>query len=137
MLPNTVFGFISKNGANFIGTTIHSAQCWPLTFDQKLKEQDKRTLIHFKGPPTLYVKTIKKNNKSIFTTAFRNGTDSVSTAISSVQDLSGRKILLQLINNKIQFGLSCLPANMFSVLKLVCMYHVWFMSDTMQLPPLV
>lgn len=84
MLPNTVFGFMIKNGANFIGTTIRSAQCWPFTFDQKLKENDKRTLIDSKGPPTLYVKTIKKNNKSIFATAFRNGTDSVSTAISSV-----------------------------------------------------
>jgi hypothetical protein len=84
MLPNTVFGFILKNGANFVGTTIRSAQCWPFTFDQKLKENDKRTLIESKGPPTLYVKTIKKNNKSIFATAFRNGTESVSTAISSV-----------------------------------------------------
>ena len=83
MVLNTVFGFILKNGGDFVGTTKRSAQCWPFTFDQKLRKNDERTLIESSGPPTLFVKKAKKDFKSIYSFAFRNGSNSVTTAVSS------------------------------------------------------
>ena len=58
MLPNIVFNFLIKNGSDFIGTTKRMAQCWPFTFDQKLKPTDQRRKIEPKGPPTLFVKKV-------------------------------------------------------------------------------
>lgn len=84
MLPNTVFNYLMAHGANFVGTVKRMAQCWPFTFDQKLKETDQRMKIDTKGPATLFVKKISKSAKNVFAIAFRNGTDSVSTAVSSV-----------------------------------------------------
>ena len=84
MLPNIVFNFLIKNGSDFIGTTKRMAQCWPFTFDQKLKPTDQRRKIEPKGPPTLFVKKVRRQIKNVFAIAFRNGSESVSTAISSI-----------------------------------------------------
>ena len=84
MVPNTVFNFLIANGADFVGTVKRMANCWPFTFDQKVKEGDKRRMIDTKGPPTLFVKKNEKHIKKVYAIAFRNGTNSVSTAISSV-----------------------------------------------------
>ena len=83
MVPNTVFGFILKNGGEFVGTMKHSAQCWPFTYNQKLKKNDERTLIDSAGPPTLYVKKVKADVKTVYSHAFRNGSNSVTTAVST------------------------------------------------------
>jgi hypothetical protein len=84
MVPNTVFGFIVANGGDFIGTTKRTAQCWPFTYDQKARDNEKRTIVDTKGPPTLFVKTVSKALKSVYAIAFRNGSESVVTAVSSV-----------------------------------------------------
>ena len=84
MIPNTVFNFLIANGADFIGTVKRMANCWPFTFDQKVKPNDKRRMVETKGPPTLLVKKLEKYIKKVYAIAFRNGTNSVSTAISSV-----------------------------------------------------
>lgn len=82
--PQAIFDVISKNGANFmIGTTKHIAN-WPFTYDQWVSNNDKHTVVDSKGPPTLFVKSMKHNNKSTFATAFRNGSTCVSTAVSSI-----------------------------------------------------
>ena len=84
MLPTAVFEFLIKNGANVVGTTKRMLQCWPFTFDQQLKESDNRTKIDSKGPPTLFVKSVSSALKRVYAIAFRNGTESVTTAVSSI-----------------------------------------------------
>jgi hypothetical protein len=59
-------------------------QCWPFTYNQKMKENYKRTLIDIKGAPCLFLKYCKTGEKYVFASAFRNGTQSVATAISSI-----------------------------------------------------
>ena len=83
MLPNVVFDYLLSRGANVIGTVKRMAQCWPFTFEQKLKENDKRTLIDVKGAPTLFLKVTRKGTRNLFASAFRNGTGRVATGISS------------------------------------------------------
>ena len=51
MVPNTVFNFMIADGANFVGTVKRMANCWPFTFDQKVKESDNRRLVDTKAPP--------------------------------------------------------------------------------------
>ena len=85
MVPNNVFNFLIVNGANFVGTVKRMAQCWPFTFDQKTSENDKRRKVETKGPPTLFVKKVDKQTiKRVDAIAFRNGSESVSTAVSSI-----------------------------------------------------
>ena len=67
-----------------VGTVEQMAQCWPYTFNQKLAEDDKRTLLDTKGAPTLYLKWCKAGAKFIFASAFRNGSDKIATAISTM-----------------------------------------------------
>ena len=84
MTPKAVFDFLIVNGANVVGTVKRSLECWPFTFDQKMKETDKRIKIETKGPPTLFVKSTSNALKKVYAIAFQNGTDRVSTAVSSI-----------------------------------------------------
>lgn len=84
MLPKLVFDFLIANGSNIVGTVKRSLDCWPFTFEQKLKDNDKRKKIETNGPPTLFVKNVSNSAKKVFAIAFRNGTDRVSTAVSSL-----------------------------------------------------
>ena len=70
MIPVLVFTYLLMLGAEVVGTVKRMAQCWPFTFNQKLKESDKRTLIDTKGAPTLFLKWCKVGGKYIFASAF-------------------------------------------------------------------
>ncbi len=95
LIPTLVFDFLLSNGANVVGTVKRMAGCWPFTFDQKMSESDTRTKIDPKGAATLYLKWCKPrrgggNNarahgvRRLFASAFRNGSQRVATAISSI-----------------------------------------------------
>lgn len=84
MLPDLVFEFLVKFGAEVVGTVKRIAQCWPFTYNQKLRQCDKRTLIDCKGAPTLFLKWARICKKKIWALAFRNGSESVATAISTI-----------------------------------------------------
>ena len=60
------------------------AQCWPFTYKQKLQQNDKRTVIDVKGALTLFLKWCKAGSKYLFASAFRNGSESVATAVSTM-----------------------------------------------------
>ncbi len=82
-IPSVVFDCIGK-GAEVVGTVKRMAQCWPFTYNQKLKPNDKRTVVDVKGAPTLFLKWCKAGVKYLFASAFRNGSESVATAISTL-----------------------------------------------------
>lgn len=84
MIPSLVFDYLLSSGAEVVGTVKRMAQCWPFTFNQTLKDSDKRTSIDTKGAPTLFLKWCKTGTKYVFASAFRNGTDRVATAISTM-----------------------------------------------------
>ena len=84
MLPSLVFTFLLACGAEVLGTVKRMAGGWPFTYDQKLKPNDKRTLISTKGASMLALKWCASGMKKIFASAFRNGSGSVATAISTV-----------------------------------------------------
>ena len=85
MLPNIVFEYLLACGAEVLGTVKRMANCWPFTYNQNVKESDKRTVIDPKGGTTLYMKWCKVGrSKPLFASAFRNGSQSVATAISSL-----------------------------------------------------
>ena len=96
MVPKLVYEFLMANGANVVGTVKRMAGCWPFTFNQNVRESDQRTKIDPKGAPTLFLKWWKGGSRSrggatgegatrkLFASAFRNGTQSVATAISSI-----------------------------------------------------
>ena len=85
MIPNLVFEYLISAGAEVVGTVKRMAQCWPFTYDQKLAgKHDKRTLIESKGAATLFLKWCKTGAKYVFASAFRNGSGSVATAISTL-----------------------------------------------------
>ena len=60
------------------------ANCWPFTYLQTLKASDNRTLIDVKGHATLFLKVVHAGVRSVFAAAFRNGSQTVATAISSL-----------------------------------------------------
>ena len=84
MYPDMVFGYLLSQGAEVVGTCQRMAQCWPFTFKQKRKEHDKRTHIDVNGAPTLFLKYCKAGTKHVFASAFRNGTQGVATAVSTL-----------------------------------------------------
>ena len=84
MIPSLVFEYLLQSGAEVVGTVKRLAQCWPFTYKQKLNEADKRTLLDTKGTPTLFLKWCKSGTKHIFASAFRNGSDKIATAISTM-----------------------------------------------------
>lgn len=84
MVPTLVFQYLIPCGGSFVGTTKRLLQGWPFTFNQEIKETDGRELVPMKGAATLYVKKIKRHDKTIFSTAFRNGSGKVNTTISSI-----------------------------------------------------
>ena len=84
--PNMVFGYVLKCGGNVLGTIMRLLACWPFTFKQNLKENDARTLIETNGAPSLFLKYSKKESKYIYSSAFRNGSGSVATAISTLHN---------------------------------------------------
>ena len=84
MTPKTVFEYLLASGADVVGTVKRMLKCWPYTFLQTLKENDLRTLIDTKGSPTLYIKVCPDAGKPIYASAFRNGTQAVATAVSSL-----------------------------------------------------
>ena len=75
---------MTANGCNVVGTVKYSLECWPFTFDQKQRQSDARKKIDTKDPPTLFVKSASNSLKKVHVIAFMNGTDRVSTAISSI-----------------------------------------------------
>ena len=86
MLPNLVFEYLLTSGAEVVGTCKRMAQCWPFTYNQKERPNDLRTHIDPKGSPTLYLKYCKANAKYLFASAFRNGSECVATALSSMHN---------------------------------------------------
>lgn len=86
MVPNLVFEYLIKHGAEFVGTIKRMLQCYPYTYAQTIRPTDKRTLIDENGHPTLYLKWTKAGYKHVFASAFRNGSKSVATAISSLHN---------------------------------------------------
>lgn len=84
--PNMVFGYVLKCGGNVVGTIMRLLACWPFTFKQTLKENDPRTLIEMNGAPSLFLKFSKKESKYCYSSAFRNGSGSVATAISTLHN---------------------------------------------------
>ena len=92
LIPSLVFEFLLTNGAHVVGTVKRMAGCWPFTFDQKIKDTDTRTKIDCKGAPALFLKSCKgqgttrerASTRKLFSSAFRNGSDKVATAISSL-----------------------------------------------------
>ena len=84
MLPKLVFNYLIKFGGDFIGTTKRTKECWPFTFNQKPSQNDKRKHIDLPGTACLFVKRVKEARKSIFSSAFRNGTGKVNTCVSSL-----------------------------------------------------
>jgi len=84
MIPVLVFEYILACGADVVGTCKRMAVCWPFTYNQTLKENDKRTIIDVNGAPTLFLKWCREGGKHLFASAFRNGTKAVATAISSM-----------------------------------------------------
>ena len=85
MLPSLVFKYLLQVGADVLGTVKRGAG-WPFTFDQKLKPNDRRTLVNKKGASTLFLKWCPAGVKSVFASAFRNGSDRVATAISTIHN---------------------------------------------------
>ena len=83
MTPSLVFLYLLACGAMVIGT-VKRALCWPYTYSQKTTESDKRTKIEPKGSPSLFLKSVKSAGRKVTASAFRNGSDSVSTTISSL-----------------------------------------------------
>jgi hypothetical protein len=84
-LPSVDFEFLVSNGANVVGTTKRLSQCWLFTFNQKIKQSDKRTHIDSKGAQLLYMKQATIGpGKKVWAAAFRNGSEAVSTAVSSL-----------------------------------------------------
>lgn len=96
MVPSLVFEYLMANGANVVGTVKRMAGCWPFTFNQKTRDTDLRTMVDPKGAPTLFLKWSKGGSRSrggatgpgatrkLFASAFRNGSQKVATAISSL-----------------------------------------------------
>ena len=87
LVPQLVFEYLLQNGAQVVGTVKRMAGCWPFTYSllNKPKESsDKRTSIDAKGAPTLYIKWTKAGAKKLYASAFRNGSEGVATAISSL-----------------------------------------------------
>jgi hypothetical protein len=77
--------FLLSCGAFVVGTIIRNL-CWPLTCCQEKKDNDKRTFLDPKGPPTLYLKRLQNNktrNQRFIIGAFRSGTENISLAMSS------------------------------------------------------
>ena len=81
MVPSFSFDYMISNGGDFVGTVKRMAQCWPFTYKQTQKKNDKRTVVDVKGAPTLFLKYFKTPVKCVFASAFRNGSESVATAI--------------------------------------------------------
>ena len=86
MLPKLVFEYLLSAGAEVVGTCKRMAQCWPFTYNQKEKPNDYCTHIDPKGSATLYLKWCKAGAKYLFASAFRNGSESVATALSSLHN---------------------------------------------------
>ena len=78
-----VFLYLLACGAHIIGT-VKRALCWPFTYDQYVKPNDKRTVVESKGAPTIFLKNVKSTGRTVAASAFQNGSDSVSTTISSL-----------------------------------------------------
>ena len=85
LLPSLVFKYLVQVGAEVLGTVKRSAG-WPFTYDQRLKPNDKRTLVDKKGAATLLMKWTRTNVKAVYASAFRNGSDSMATAISTLHN---------------------------------------------------
>jgi hypothetical protein len=82
--PSLVY-FLLSCGAFVVGTFIR-ALCWPLTYSQERKMNDKRLFLDTKGPPTLYLKRLQNTrtcNQCLTIGAFRSGTENISLAVSS------------------------------------------------------
>ena len=73
-----------KYGGDFIGTTKRTRECWPFTFNQKPSQNDDRKLIDLPGTACLFIKRVTRERKSIFSSAFRNGSGKVNTCVSSL-----------------------------------------------------
>ena len=83
MTPSLVFLYLLACGAHIIGT-VKRALCWPFTYDQNVKPNDKQTVVKSKGAPTLFLKNVKSTGRTVTASAFQNGSDSVSTTVSSL-----------------------------------------------------
>lgn len=83
-LESTVFNFLLPAGADFTNTV---RQVMPFPFYWSARSHgnnDPREKLSEKGAPTLYIKEILKNNRLVSCSAFRTGTQNISTVISTV-----------------------------------------------------
>jgi hypothetical protein len=84
LTPSLVYDYLLNYGAHVVGT-VKRAACWPFTFGNKINpDKDKRSDVSTNGPPALFVKSLEHSGKLLNAVAFRNGTDTVSTAISTI-----------------------------------------------------
>ena len=64
LLPSLVFKYLLQFGADVLGT-VKRAAGWPFTYNQNLKESDKRTLLSKKGASTLFLKWCQAGAKAV------------------------------------------------------------------------
>ena len=82
-----IVDFLLENGANFTGTVKRLLNCWPFTYNQKIDpEKDTRTVVDVKGAPTLFMKYCIRGVRRLQASAFRNGSQAVATALSSLHN---------------------------------------------------
>ena len=62
MTTKLAFEFLLAGGANIIGT-VKRAPCWPFTFDQHLKEHDKRSCIDTKGSHHFFSRLLRLDSQ--------------------------------------------------------------------------
>ena len=90
MVPSLVFEYLMANGAHVVGTVKRMMGGWPFTFNQHVGSNDLRQEIDAKGAPTLFLKWCKSKiagigaTRKLFAAGFRNGSQRVATAISSI-----------------------------------------------------
>ena len=71
-------------GLDIEGSTLMRQQWAPMTYDQALKESDKRELIDQHGNKALFLKTTDVNGRKLTAVAYRNGNGTVTLGLSTV-----------------------------------------------------
>ena len=81
-IKETLFDYLLPANADF-NNTVKRIPPFPFVWDMRVPEGDRRTKLDAKGAPALFVKDIKKHNRLVTCTAFRTGTNNISTVVSS------------------------------------------------------
>eukprot|EP00957_Ditylum_brightwellii_P010923 827355-Ditylum_brightwellii.AAC.1 len=78
-----IYGFLLIAGKAIHGT-LKRAFNWSFTFDQVLSKGNKRTVVSKYSPPLLCLKKLVYNGVKLTLSAFRSGTNKISTTISNI-----------------------------------------------------